>query len=198
MGTVIYGNENFGFAPINFQEGGNSFGSPIMIPGLVSASAQFNQDVTKIYADNLVWASLKGAKERSLSVAFRYIPSSYIKYLGYLLAENGGFSDSGFFENHCVFYETLELDSDTGKTTPTLHYYYNVKASQPSEESQTTEETADAQELSVDYDCMDSDFVKDANGNPVGYFKITRTEQNAALYDTFKTTVILPTSAIPE
>lgn len=196
MGTVVYGNESFGYAPINVAGESKSFGTPVMIPGLVSASADFAQDSNKIYADDRVWATLKGAKERNLTAGFRYIPSSYLRYLGFIEAENGGFSDSGVFENHCVFYETLEQDTDTGEETRTLHYFYNAKASQPSEESQTTEDTVEAQELEVEYDCTDSDFVFDSNGNEVGYFKITRTEKNASLYDTFKTTVILPTSNI--
>lgn len=196
MKTIVYGNESFGFAPINASGAQKSFGTPVMIPGLVSTSAEFAQDSTKIYADDMVWASIKGAKERTLTVGLRYVPASYLRYLGYVAAANGGYSDSGIYENHCVFYETLEQDTDTGEETKTLHYFYSVKASQPTEESQTTEDTVEAQELEIEYDCIDSDFVVDGEGNSVGYFKITRTEENASLYDTFKTNVILPTANV--
>ena len=194
---IVYGNKNFGIAPIVDTLGVKSFGTPTMIPGLVNANAEFTQDDTKVYADDKVWASLKGVKRRAVTAALRYIPSTYLAYLGYKVAENGGYSDNGTFSPHCIFYMTNEADADTGEEIPTLHYYYNAKASQPTEPSATKEDTITSAELSIAYDCEDSDFVVDDDGKSVGYFKITRTETNKALFDSFASAVILPTSEIP-
>ena len=105
-------------------------------------------------------------------------------------------TDTGSFPNHCIFFETEEEDCDTGETTTTLHYLYNVKGSEPSKETATDEEEVSAQEITISYSAMDSAFVVDDDNEYVQYAYITRTEENAAVYDTFTTAVLLPTSVI--
>lgn len=190
MGQIIHGNKNFGYAQI---EEGNKFGTPIMIPGMVSSNIEVEQSDTKVYADNAVWATIKGSKVRTATVNFRKIPASYLPYFGFLQEANGGFVDTGVFAAHCIFFETEETDDSTGLSTPTLHYLYAVKASEPTTESTTDEEDVEAASLEVSYTANKSKFVVDSKGNYVQYFKITRTEENATLYDKFKTKVILPT-----
>ena len=197
MGKIIHGNKNFGFAPIIDNEGTKSFGTPTLIPGLVNTTIEVEQDDTNVYADDDVWCVAKGAKVRTAEAAFRYIPATYLQYLGFKQADNGGYSDTGVFANHCIFFETGGEDCDTGTTARKLHFLYNVKASEPNTESQTDEEEVEAQELSVSYTAQTSDFVKDADNVGVQYFFIERTEENAKLYDTFANAIILPTSEIP-
>ena len=57
-------------------------------------------------------------------------------------------------------------------------------------------EEVEAMELSVEYTASESDFVVDDNGKKCQYGYITRTEQNATVYDTFKQKVLLPTTTI--
>lgn len=198
MGQIIHGNKNFGFAQILNNEGVKSFGTPVMIPGLVSATIEVEQEDTQIYADDTVYCVAKGAKIRTADVTFRNIPSAYATFLGFKSTANGGFTDTGIFPNHCIFFETGGENCEDGTKSRRLHFLYNVKASEPTQESTTDEEEVEAAELEVNYTAAESDFVADADGDAVQYFYIDRTEQNAKLYDTFKSAIITPTAEIPQ
>lgn len=197
MGKIIHGNRNFGFAPIIDNNGVKSFGTPVMIQGMVSSSIEVEQEETKIYADDVEYCVSKGAKARSATVNFRNIPASYASFLGFKESLNGGFTDTGIYPTHCIFFETQEEDCESGISQPTLHYLYSVKASEPSKESNTDEESVEAADIEVNYTASFSSFVVDADNEPVQYYYLTRTEQNADLYDSFKSAVILPDSQTP-
>lgn len=192
MGKIIHGNKNFGYAPILDNNGVYSFGTPVFLDGMVSSSAEVEQSTTSIYADDATYCLVKGAKTRNLNIGLRYINKEYAQYLGYVLNRSGMLTDTGRFPNHCVFFETEEEDCETGISTSTLHYFYNVKASEPNKETNTDEEEVEAVTLSVSYSALASQFVVDDNGDYVQYGYITRTEENASYYDTFKQTVLLP------
>lgn len=196
MGKIIYGNKNFGYAPINNGGGSYTFGTPVLLKGMVSASAEVEESKTNVYADNMVYCVVEGAKTRSLTATLKYITEAYAEYLGFKQAPNGMLTDTGIKPNHCVFFETEEKDCETQETTKTLHYFYNVVASQPSLEATTTEEEIESADLEIEYNAYDSTFVVDADGKYVGYAKLTRTSENEALYDSFTTKVILPTDTI--
>ena len=53
MGKVIHGNKNFGYAPINVDGDTYSFGSPVLLPGMVSSSMQVESSDNTIYADDV-------------------------------------------------------------------------------------------------------------------------------------------------
>lgn len=197
MGKIIHGNKNFGFAPIIDNDGVKSFGTPVMIQGMVSSSIEVEQEDTKIYADDVEYCVVKGAKARSATVNFRNIPAAYASFLGFKESENGGFTDTGLFPTHCIFFETQEEDCETGTSQPTIHYLYAVKASEPSKESQTDEESVEALEIEVKYTAAASSFVFDTDNEAVQYYYLTRTAENAELYDSFKSAVILPNSQAP-
>lgn len=196
MGRIIHGNKNFGYAPIEIVDNQYSFGTPVMLQGMVSSSSEVEQSDTSIYADDKTYCKVKGAKVRSLEIGLRYIDKEYAEYLGFKLNENGMITDTGVFPNHCIFFETEEEDCDTGLSTQTLHYYYNVQGSEPNKETNTDEEEVEALTLTVNYSALDSQFVVDDEGKFVQYGYITRTEENAELYDQFKQRVLLPTDNI--
>lgn len=196
MGKIVHGNKNFGYAPINVVGSTYSFGSPVMLPGMVSSSMEVEQSNTSIYADDKTYCNVKGAKARSIEAVFRYITSAYAEYLGFHVNANGMVTDTGSFPNHCIFFESEEEDCDTGEHTTTLWYIYNVVGSEPSRETNTDEEEVTPQDITVNFSASDSQFVKDDQNEycQVGY--ITRTEANKNVYDTFTTTVLLPTTLI--
>lgn len=196
MGKVIHGNKNFGYAPINVDGDTYSFGSPVLLPGMVSSSMQVESSDNTIYADDVQFCIVKGAKVRSLEIVLRYISSAYAEYLGFKQNDNGMLTDTGTFPNHVIFFESEEEDCATGKTTTTLHYLYNVKGSEPAKETTTDQEEISAQEITVAYKALDSQFVTDDDGAYVQYGYITRTDENANVYDTFTTNILLPTSQI--
>ena len=190
MGKIIHGNKNFGFAPITEAGGNYSFGTPVMIPGLVSVEVEVEQESSSVYADDKEFCRVKGAKVRTATVTFRNIPAAYAPYLGFVQNDSGMFTDTGTFANHCIFFETEEEDCDTGLSTTTLHYLYNVQASEPTQESSTDEDEVEAAEIEVEYNAADSQFVVDDNGTAVQYGYLTRTEENKTVYDTFTSAVI--------
>lgn len=192
MGKIIHGNKNFGYAPIVLSNGTYSFGTPVMISGLVNATIEVEQEDTSVFADDRVFCRVKGAKVRTATVTFRNIPASYAPFLGFLENESGMFTDTGTFANHCIFFETEEEDCETGVATTTLHYLYNVTASEPTMESNTDEDEIEPAEIEVSYSATDSTFVVDDDDKYVQYGYITRTTENAAQYDAFTTAVILP------
>lgn len=196
MGKIVHGNKNFGYAPINVVGSTYSFGSPVMLPGMVSSSMEVEQSNTSIYADDKTYCNVKGAKARTIEAVFRYITSAYAEYLGFHVNANGMVTDTGSFPNHCIFFESEEEDCDTGEHTTTLWYVYNVVGSEPSRETNTDEEEVTPQDITVNYSASDSQFVKDDQNEycQVGY--ITRTEANKNVYDTFTTAVLLPTTLI--
>lgn len=192
MGRIIHGNENFGYAPIIINDDTMYFGEPVMLKGMVSSNIEVEQDTTNIYADDQTYCMVKGAKIRSAEVGLRFIDKAYAQFLGYKLNASGMLTDTGYFPNHCIFFETIEEDCDSGITTKTLHYLYNVVASTPSVETSTDEEDIEAVTLSVEYTSSESAFVVDDDNQFVQYGYITRTEENADIYDTFTQTVLLP------
>lgn len=195
MGTIVHGNKNFGYAPITASSGGvMSFGTPVMLSGGVSADVETDQSTQNIYADNTAYCTILGTKVRTATLTFRHVPSAYLEYLGFKATANGGAVDTGKHEKHCIFFQTDEYDDNTGLNVPTLHYLYAAIGKEPSQSSETDEDEVSAQEFEVEYSCGDSEIAKDAEGNPVQYFKITRSTANATLFDSFKTQVILPTS----
>lgn len=124
MGLIIHGNKNFGFAPITTSNDVTSFGTPVLIPGLVGMTIEVEQEDTNIYADDSVFCVAKGAKVRTATATVRNIPAAYLPYLGYLAQANGGFTDTGVFPAHCIFFETGGENCETGTTTRRLHFLY--------------------------------------------------------------------------
>ena len=197
MGKIVHGNKNFGYAPINVTgQGAYSFGAVTMLPGMVSSTMEVEQTNTVIYADDKSYCNVKGAKARTLEAVFRYVSSAYAEYLGFHINSNGMITDTGSFPNHCVFFETEEEDCDTGEATTTLWYVYNVTGSEPSRPTQTDEAEVTPQDITVNYTASDSQFVVDDQNNYCQVVYITRTEENKDVYDTFTTTVLLPTTAL--
>lgn len=197
MGKIIHGNQSFGYATINTTSPqAPVFTAPVMLPGMVSCEIEVDQEATKIYADNREYFSLLGAKARTATASFRHITTAYAELLGFKKNANGVMTDTAAHKPHCIFFETLEADSETGEETRTLHYLYNVTGKEPSFSSATDEDEVEAQEIEVEYECADSSFVKDDDENLVQYAYITRTEQNKNWYDTFKTKVLLPTDSL--
>ena len=191
----VHGNRNFGYATINTSTNPATFNTPVMLPGMVSCSVEIDQDSEEIYADNKVWVAAKGAKVRTAEVGFRYITPTYMAMLGFKAAGNGVYTDTGTFTPHCFFFEETVEDGETGDVTHRLHLFYNATGSEPQIETETDEDGIEAREIKINYSCLDSTFVKDADNEYVQYAWIERDNTNAALYDTFQSAVIVPAAS---
>lgn len=194
---IIYGNDNFGYALIDTSKETPKFSAPVMLPGMISSKIEVEESSTKIAADNTTFAIIAGAKVRSAEATVTYIPEQYYtECLGYVENANGMITDTGKKKAHCFFFTSTEMDAVTGEETQTLHYIYDVTASEPALETSTAEDEVEAAELTITYESKKSDFVKDDEDKLVGYGRLTRTEQNKTWFDTFKTKVLLPTDKV--
>lgn len=194
---IIYGNDNFGYALIDSSEETLKFSAPVLMPGMKSSTIEVEENSTKIHADNTTFAIITGEKVRTCEATVTYIPESYYtNCLGYKANTNGMLTDTGTKKPHCFFFTTNELNAVTGEETQTLHYVYDVTAKEPNLETSTVEDEIEAADLVISYESKRSDFVKDTDGKLVGYARITRTEENKAWFDTFKTKVLLPTDVV--
>lgn len=191
---IVHGNANFGYATIDFSGDTPAFGTPTMLPGMVSCSAEVEQSDDAIYADNIVWVRPRGAKVRSAEVAFRYITDDYMQLLSFKKNANGLMSDTNIAQPHAFFFEEVVEDGETGATTQRLHIFYNAVGGEPNLESTTDEDGVEAREISVEYTCSPSTFVVDDAGEYCQYAYLERNSENATLYDTFKQAIITPSS----
>lgn len=198
MGRIVHGNKNFGYAPINSSTSGGEttyeFGAPVMLPGMVSMEVELDSEAQNIYADNRSYCTIRGAKIRTATATVRYVSQAYAQLLGFLQNSNGMMTDTGTHANHCIFFETEEYDDEQNVQTRTLHYLYKANGGEPSRSSETDEDDVSAEEIEIEYNCTESELALDDNGDAVSYGYITRTEENKALYDSFTTRVILPTT----
>lgn len=196
---VIYGNEGFGYAEIDTSTEVLKFKPPVFIPGIVSTNMELEEKSTNVTADNSVFAVIPGTKNRKAEIGFRFIPAKYAELaLGYKTSENGMLIDTNTKKQHCIFWLTKELDAVTNAETETLHYLYNVMASETSVETTTTgEDEVEALELVLSYSAAQSSFVKDAQGKFCTYGKITKNSANESLFNSYKNKVLLPTDTIP-
>ena len=190
---IEYNVKQFGYAPIT----SSIFGSPIITKkNLVSATNNVEQSAKDIYGDGLVKISIQGTKKRSAEITVLQISKAYAELaLGYKLHPNGGISDTGVQKPHCFFYLTEEIN-EANETTDVLHYFYNSTASTPSEEHTQNEDDITVVNLVIPYKCIPSAIAKDKDGKEVSYFKLTRTEENKSLFDSYTTKVILPNDTI--
>lgn len=199
MGRIVHGNKNFGYAPIIATENNGvttySFGTPVMLPGMVSMEVELDSDAQNIYADDRSYCTIRGAKVRTATATVRYVSAAYAQLLGYIQNANGMLTDTGTHANHCIFFETEEYDDEANEKTTTLHYLYQANGGEPSRSSETDEDDVSAEEIEIEYNCTASSIALDDNGEAVSYGYLTRTTANATLYDSFTSQVILPTTA---
>lgn len=197
MGKVTHGVQSFGYALIDTTGENPTFKTPVMMKGIRQMTTEVEQATTKVFADNGVHCMLLGQKVRSAEATVYSLPDSYLTdCLGFVLNANGSITDTGTKVSHCIFWESIEEDCETNLSTRTIHYIYNVLATEPSKEYVTDEDEATPQEIAIPYEAKASEIAVDDKGVPTQYMELTRTETNSTLYDTFKTSVILPTDAI--
>lgn len=197
MKTIIHGTRNFGYAMIDNSGEEAKFSKPVFLPGITGMNIEVEEKSTPVYADNETFAVLQGAKIRTAEASVLYIPEVYADAcLGMKKHANGMLTDTGEKLTHCIFFESTETDGDTGEETPTLHYLYAGIASEPKIELTTDGEEVAAGQLAIPYACKESAIALDKDGTKVQYARVTRTDANAVLYDTFKEKVLLPTDII--
>lgn len=195
---IVYGDKEFYYALLkDGSSGTKEFDTPVRIPGMRGFTSEVEQEDTQVYADDMIYATIPGVKSRTGEATVLYIPSAYaVAALGYKKMTNEMLVDTGVKQPHCIFYVQDARNADTGEITQIIHFFYNVTASEGEIETTTVEDEVEVNEMTISYTCANSAIAKDSEGNGVAYGKLVRSETNATLFDTYKTTVLLPTATV--
>jgi len=147
---VKFGIKNVHFFPITATSsaGVPTYGTAINVPGTVSLSLDAQSEISKFYADNMVYyqTSSNNGYQGDLSVAL--IPEEvFTSILGYTKDSNGIIIETGTSAPKS-FAMTFEEDGDV---TGTKFVLYNCTLTKPSRSYSTTEEerTPTTQTLTV-------------------------------------------------
>ena len=176
---VKFGLKNVYYSKITVSEGSTSYGTPVAIPGAVNLSLEAQGEVTKFYADNMVYyqSAQNNGYEGDLEVA--EIPDAFRKdILGETEDTNGLLVENANAEAQS-FALMFEFAGDKHSRR---HVLYNCTATRPSVEGATTEDTKEPQT---------STFTVSAVSTEDGYVKASA-DPTATNYDNWFTAVQVP------
>lgn len=176
---VKFGLKNAYYAKITVTDGVVSYGTPVAIPGSVSLSLEAQGEITKFFADNIVYyqASQNNGYEGDYEVAL--IPDSFRKdILGETEDKNGLLVENANVE----FANFAFLFEFSGDQNARRHVMYNCSVTRPSVGSSTTEDTKEPQTETLTISA-----VADSNG----YVKAS-VEPTATNYGTWFEAVQVP------
>ncbi len=181
---VKFNLSNAHYAPITVGEDGeNSYGTPVALPGAVSISLDPNGEPESFYADGIEYYIINNNMGYDGDLELAMIPESFRTGIlkeeadaNKVLVENCN-SETGSFAL------LFEFDGDVKKIR---HVLYNCSASRPKIESKTNEESREVQTetLTVKARPLASGYVKAKTGD----------ETTKTVYDSWYQAVYMPTS----
>lgn len=180
MNKVKFGLSNVHIAKITETDGVITYGKPFKMPGAKSLTADPEGDITKFYADNIVYYISNSNQGYSGDLEIAMLIEEFLtEILGQTKDTNGA-----LFENaddiNARFALMGEIDGDEKKRR---FVYFDCKAARPSSEMSTIEESVDPQtdKVSITMSPRTTDKAIKAVIEP--------SETNKAIYDTFFTKV---------
>lgn len=170
---------------------------PKEFTGLRGVSFETSQESNAYYADNVEHIRLLGAKTIEGNITCYQMRQEFLTdHLGFKLSSNGGLTDTGVAKN--FIWQFIETITDAiGNEYRQLTVYYNVKASAPTAEAATDEDTVEPKEFEIPCTASPNDLVKDADGKAVTMYQLRETANNKALIDLAYDQIILPSTAVP-
>lgn len=190
---VKHGIENVYYAEI----ANGVFGTPVRMYGAIKGGYEVENSPKDIFADNVVFMTLRGKSKIEGELTLLSIPESYATYaLGKELTDFGGLIDSGYRKPHALMWERVIEDAETGDQSRELTVLYNVSSGDANIEDSTDEDEIIEQNLTIPLSINKSQFALSKDGKMVGIMTLIRTDENATIYDSFKQKVILPSQAV--
>lgn len=172
---VTYGSTADGTGTVSYATGVQKF------------SPSVDQNSKKIYADSQTHMTLLNSKTLTIDQDnLQYTPDE-MKQMGYL-ASSTGFTDNGSYPKFSV-QRILEVQDGDGAVTKKLEVYYGVTSGAYTESDDEDEDEINPKVYSRTLNVDGFDF---GNG-VVKQFIITRTAENATVFDTYKTKILKPT-----
>lgn len=179
---IKYGLKNAYYATISedAQTGAVTYGAPSPLKGAVSLSLEQQGDITRFYADDMVYwqTAVNNGYEGDFELAL--IPEDFKVYaLGEKKDDNGMLvEDANAITQPFVFMFEFQGDEKA-----TRHVFYNCTATRPAVAGDTKSETIEPQTETLTISAV---------GNADGYVKASALE-GTAKYATFFQTVPVPT-----
>lgn len=143
---IKYGLKNVHYATITESGTGITYGTPVAIPGAVSLSLDAQGDVSKFYADNIVYYQTvsNGGYEGDLEVAL--IPDSFrTDILNEVSGSNGMIAEYSDRQPN-AFALMFQFEGDVNAIR---HVLYNCIATRPNVEGNTKEDNVEPQTSSM-------------------------------------------------
>lgn len=177
------------------NNGDGTYATPQIIPGLVEAESESEGESEDYYADDIVFANLKGAKSSKITMKISYLTKWFMTYgCGYKYDVNGMSTPTGKKRNLLVGWCEKVVDANTGEEKRKLHLYYNCKLKgQPKTSTKTNEDKAKPNEIELEFTAMVNSNLQDDTGEPIDYIIVNENEKTKSIFDNLDKKVYIPT-----
>lgn len=168
------------------KTGDNTWGEALKIPGAVNLSMSPEGSSERFFADDGPYYDAVSNNGWSGDLEIAKIPDEfYVMALGWRIDANGALIEvSDAVAKPFAFGFEVKGDKQRRRTV-----YYECTAERPTDENKTTEETITPTTEKISIKAVPVEF---ANGEKSAKLTLPKTEENAAIYDQFFTTVVTP------
>lgn len=173
---VKFGLSNVHIAKITEEDGVITYGTPFVMPGAVSLTADPEGETTPFYADNIKYYIATSNQGYTGDLEIAMTPKQFLKEILGQTEDNNGAIFEGADDINARFALMGEIDGDAKKRR---FVYFDCTAARPSNEANTTEESKEPQTdtISITMSARSTDKAIKAVIEP--------TTENQAVYDTF-------------
>lgn len=168
---VAHGNRFGFFAKISQNEstGAIEFGTPYSFTGLRATNFETSQESNPYYADNVEHVRLQGAKTTEGSITTYQIRREFLlNHLGKKLTNSTppALLDTGRNTNFLWAYAET-VTNEFGDEVDEYHIWVNVKASAPTGETATDEDSVEPKEIEIPLTASPNNGILDSDGKAV-------------------------------
>ena len=173
---VKFGLSNVHIAKITEEDGVITYGTPFVMPGAVSLTADPEGETTPFYADNIKYYIATSNQGYTGDLEIAMTPKQFLKEILGQTEDNNGAIFEGADDINARFALMGEIDGDAKKRR---FVYFDCTAARPSNEANTTEESKEPQTdtISITMSARSTDKAIKVVIEP--------TTENQAVYDTF-------------
>lgn len=156
--------------------------------GVTSFAPSNDQDSKKVFSDATTHMILMNAKNVTIDVGnYQYNDGEYLQ-MGYKSVTGGGHVDGGTYPTFDA-QRILTVQSEDGTTTKQLEVYYGCTSSDYTESDDEDEDEINPKVYTRTLTVKGKDFPTYGHANK---FIIQRTDENATIFDQYKTKIMTP------